>query len=356
MAKLEFSPIDEIISEIAKGKIVIIVDDPERENEADLVCAGELITPEIIAFMASHGRGLICVPITEKRAKQLHLELQPHIGNTHHRTQFTTSVDARENITTGISATDRTKTIEILSNETYGAETLSQPGHIFPIQGVSGGVLKRAGHTEAAIDLAKMAKLSPSGVICEIMEENGEMARAGNLGEYQKKHQLKACTIADLISYRLKREKLVERKESKKLKNKITCHIYQSLIDSSQHLAFIFGNPKMTEPTLVRVHPENTIQDILGNLEYGKNLLDKSEEKLKKEGGILIYLRQEKEKISFSQNSTIKNSQNFRSYGIGAQILVDLGIKKMRLLSNSNKKMIGLEGYGLEIIEQIHLN
>ena len=356
MLPLIFSPIEEIIEEISQGGIVIISDDPERENEADLVAAAELITPKTIAFMANYGRGLICVPLSKERAKKLNLNLHPAVGDTKHRTHFTFSVDARENITTGISAADRYETIQILSHPDSQPEQLSQPGHIFPIQGAEGGVLKRAGHTEASIDLAKMANLQPIGVICEIMQENGEMARVGNLGEYQRKLKLKACTIAALIEYRHQREKLIRRICTKNLETqegrKVACHIYESVLDSSQHLAFVFGEIPSKSSPLVRVHAENTLQDVMGYLKYGKSLFDKSLEKIHSQGGIFLYLSENSERTHKQQKGV---SPYFKNYGIGAQILSDLGIQKMRLISNTEKKIIGLEGYGLEIEEQILL-
>ena len=263
---LTFHPIPEIIADMAAGKIVIVADDPERENEADLIGAASLATPEMINFMATHGRGLICAPITAERAKDLNLPPMTPRNRESQKTAFTISVDASEGITTGISAGDRARTIQLLTDPGAKPDSLVQPGHIFPLQAMPGGTLRRAGHTEAAIDLARLAGLPEAGVICEIMDDNGEMARVGNLGAYQEKHELKACTIAQLIEYRRHFEKLIDCEEVISLPTDygpFNCHLYRILLDQSHHLALVRGEIDPEKPTLVRVHSECLTGDVL---------------------------------------------------------------------------------------------
>ena len=377
MSALTFHPIEEIITEISAGKIVIVTDDPSRENEADLVAAGSMVTPEMIAFMANHGRGLICAPITEQRADELNLPPMTRRNTEAMKTAFTVSVDAADEITTGISAADRARTIHLLANPEANANSLVQPGHIFPLQAVPGGVLRRAGHTEAAIDLTRLAKLPEAGVICEIMNEDGTMARAGDLGEFQKKHQLKACTIAALIEYRSHSEKLVRRGETIKMPTdygKFDCHLYYVENADGHHLALVHGDISPDTPTLVRVHSECLTGDVFHSqrCDCGAQL-DTALKQISEEGGILLYLRQEGRGIglpakihayklqeqgydTIEANEKLGFKSDLRDYGVGAQILSDLGVRKIKLMTNNPKKVIGLQGYDLEITEQIPLS
>ncbi|MBB5351264.1 3,4-dihydroxy 2-butanone 4-phosphate synthase/GTP cyclohydrolase II [Haloferula luteola] len=371
---LAFSPIDEILADIAAGKMVIVADDPERENEADLVGAASLCTQETISFMATHGRGLICAPITAERAEALELPQMTRRNREGHKTAFTISVDAASGVTTGISAADRARCIQLLADPQAGPDDFVQPGHVFPIQAVQAGTLRRAGHTEAAIDLARLAGLPPAGVICEIMNDDGSMARVGELGTFQQQHGLKACTIAQLIEWRRRSEKLVVREETIKLPTDhgdFDCHLYRIETDGTHHLALTRGDIHCDQPTLVRVHSECLTGDVFlsQRCDCGGQL-DAALEHISKEGGVLLYLRQEGRGIGLAAkihayklqeqgldtieaNERLGFSADLRDYGMGAQILQDLGVGKIRLLTNNPKKVVGLEGYGLEIVEQL---
>jgi len=371
---LSFSPVDEIIADVAAGRLVIVADDPDRENEADLVGAASLCTPEMISFMAVHARGLICAPITEERAEALDLQLMTRRNREVQRTAFTVSVDAAHGITTGISAADRALCVKLLADGATGPDDLVQPGHIFPIQARPGGVLQRAGHTEAAVDLARLAGLPPAGVICEVMHDDGTMARVGDLGEFQQKHGLKACTISQIIEWRRRSEKLVVREETIKLPTDFgdfDCHLYRVSTDGSHHLALSKGVIDPEKPTLVRVHSECLTGDVFGSQRCDcGGQLHEAMEQIYEEGGVLLYLRQEGRGIGLAAkihayklqeqgydtieaNEKLGFGSDLRDYGMGAQILCDLGVRKMRLLTNNPKKVIGLEGYGLEIVEQL---
>ena len=376
MEALTFSPIEEIVAEIAAGRMVIVADDPDRENEADLIGAASLATPEMIAFMATHGRGLICAPITAERVEALDLPPMSRRNREGHRTAFTVAVDAARDITTGISAADRTRTIQLLADPAAGPDTLVQPGHVFPLQAMEGGVLRRAGHTEAAVDLARMAKLEPAGVICEIMLEDGTMAHVGNLGGYQKEHGFKACTIAQIIEFRRHEEKLVEQESVIQLPTdhgEFDCHLYRVLTDGSHHLALVHGEIDPEKPVLVRVHSECLTGDVFGSRRCDcGGQLHTALGLIAEEGGILLYLRQEGRGIGLAAkihayklqqegldtveaNERLGYPSDLRDYGMGAQILHDLGVRKFRLLTNNPRKVVGLEGYGLEIVEQVAL-
>ncbi|MES2475861.1 MAG: bifunctional 3,4-dihydroxy-2-butanone-4-phosphate synthase/GTP cyclohydrolase II [Verrucomicrobiota bacterium] len=371
---LSFSPIPEIIAEIAAGRLVIVADDPSRENEADLVGAASLCTPEMVNFMAVHARGLICAPVTAERAEELDLPQMTRRNREGHKTAFTVSVDAAEGITTGISAADRALTIRLLADPQTGADAFVQPGHVFPLQAVPDGVLRRTGHTEAALDLTGLAGLPRAAVICEVMNDDGTMARVGQLGPYQERHALKACTISQLIEYRRRSEKLVFREQTIKLPTdfgEFDCHLYRINTDASHHLALTKGEIDPTQPTLVRVHSECLTGDVFQSCRCDcGGQLAAALEQISEEGGVLLYLRQEGRGIglpakihayklqeegldTIEANEKLGFGSDLRDYGMGAQILHDLGVRKMRLLTNNPKKVVGLEGYGLEIVEQM---
>ena len=374
MSELQFSHIDEIVAEMKAGRLVIVTDDPGRENEADLVGAASLITPESIAFMANHGRGLICTPILPDRAAELDLSPMTPKNREAHKTAFTVTIDAAEGITTGISAADRAHTIRLLADPGTKAGAFVQPGHIFPLEAREGGVLRRAGHTEASIDLARLSGLPPAAVICEIMHEDGTMGRVGDLGDYQKKHNLKSCTIAQLIEYRRRSERLVTCEEVISMPTDygdFNCHLYRVSTDDSEHLALVRGEIDPEKPVSVRVHSECLTGDVFGSRRCDcGGQLHTAMEQIAKDGGVLLYLRQEGRGIGLAAkihayklqeqgfdtieaNEKLGYGSDLRDYGMGAQMLYDLGIRKIRLLTNNPKKVIGLEGYGLEIVEEI---
>ena len=374
---LVFSTIPEILTEFAEGRLVIVADDPFRENEADLVGAGSLCTPEMVNFMAVHARGLICAPVTAERAEELDLPQMTRRNREGHKTAFTVSVDAAEGIATGISAADRALTIRLLADPNAKADKFVQPGHVFPLQAVPDGVLRRTGHTEAALDIAALAGLPRAAVICEIMNDDGTMARVGQLGAYQQRHGLKACTIAQLIEYRRRSEKLVYREQTVKLPTdfgEFDCHLYRIMTDSSHHLALTKGVIDPVKPLLVRVHSECLTGDVFQSqrCDCGGQLAS-ALKRISEEGGVLLYLRQEGRGIglpakihayklqeegwdTIEANEKLGFGSDLRDYGMGAQILHDLGVRKMRLLTNNPKKVIGLEGYGLEIVEQLPIS
>ncbi|MEI7909881.1 MAG: bifunctional 3,4-dihydroxy-2-butanone-4-phosphate synthase/GTP cyclohydrolase II [Verrucomicrobiota bacterium] len=374
---LRFSPIDEISAELAAGRLVIVADDPSRENEADLVGAAALCTAQMVNFMAVHGRGLVCAPLSAERAAKLDLPQMEQRNREGQTTAFTISVDAAAGISTGISAADRALTIRLLADPAVGPEAFVKPGHVFPLQARPGGVLRRAGHTEAALDLAGLAGLVPAGVICEIMNDDGTMARVGQLGGYQQRHGLKACTIAQLIQYRRRSEKLVQREQTVAMPTAFgdfACHLYRIDTDSSHHLALTRGEIDPDKATLVRVHSECLTGDVFHSkrCDCGDQLAAALEH-IAAEGGVLLYLRQEGRGIglpakmhayklqeqgldTIEANEKLGFGSDLRDYGMGAQILCDLGVRRIRLLTNNPKKVIGLEGYGLEIVEQLPIS
>jgi len=373
--KTPFDPIPAVISDFRKGRMVIVTDDADRENEGDLVMAASKVTANAVNFMAKFGRGLICAPITEARAGQLGLQRMVAQNREFFKTDFTVSVDATQGISTGISAKDRAATIRVLSDATSKPGDLIQPGHVFPLQAKDGGVLRRAGHTEAAIDLARLAGLDPSGVICEIMKDDGSMARLPDLIKFKRKHGLKMCSIQDLIAHRRKSERLVEREESIVLPTDygdFDLHLYRSLVDGMHHIALVKGKIPPSKPVMVRVHSECLTGDVFGSrrCDCGPQL-QQAMQRIQKEGvGVLLYMRQEGRGIGLGPkirayklqeqgldtveaNERLGFPMDLRDYGLGAQILADLGIHKIRLLTNNPRKVVGLEAYDIKIVEQL---
>lgn len=375
MSKVTFDSIPDAIAEIQKGGMVIVTDDADRENEGDLVIAASHATPEAINFMVRFARGLVCAPITEERAKKLGLQRMVAHNRELYKTDFTVSVDAAKGVTTGISAQDRAHTARLLASDQSVPNDLVQPGHVFPLQARPGGVLQRAGHTEAAVDLARLAGLDPSGVICEIMNEDGSMARLPDLLKFKEEHKLLICSIEDLIAYRRKQEKLVEREQTIFMPTDFgdfDLYLFRSKVDGGHHLALVKGQISAEEPTLVRVHSECLTGDVFGSqrCDCGTQLHTALQQIEDAGSGVLVYMRQEGRGIGLGPkihayklqeqgldtveaNEKLGFPADLRDYGLGAQILVDLGVKKIRLLTNNPRKVVGLDGYGLEIVQQV---
>jgi 3,4-dihydroxy 2-butanone 4-phosphate synthase/GTP cyclohydrolase II len=373
--KTHFDSIESVIADIKRGKMVIVVDDADRENEGDLLMAAQFATPAAVNFMAKHGRGLICVPTTGERLQQLGIERMVKQNREVFRTDFQVSVDAAKGIGSGISAADRAKTIQIMASTTALPDDLVQPGHVFPLRAKSGGVLQRAGHTEAAVDLAVLAGARPIGVICEIMNDDGTMARLPALIKFARKHKLKLCTIADLIEFRRTREKLVERVETIQMPTDygdFELHLYRSKVDGEHHIALVRGDVEGKEKVLVRVHSECLTGDVFGSrrCDCGPQLHHAMKQVAEAGRGVVLYMRQEGRGIGLAPkikayklqeqgldtveaNLKLGYGMDLREYGLGAQILCDLGLKTIRLLTNNPRKVVGLEGYGLKIVEQL---
>jgi 3,4-dihydroxy 2-butanone 4-phosphate synthase/GTP cyclohydrolase II len=358
------SPIDEVITDIQQGRMVILVDDEGRENEGDLIVAGEKANAEAVNFMAKHGRGLICLALAQDRVEELELPLMSQHNQSRHQTAFTVSIEAREGVTTGISAADRARTIAAAIDPNSSKEAIQTPGHVFPLVARNGGVLIRAGHTEAAVDLARLAGLNPSGVICEIMNDDGTMARLPELVNFAQAHGLKVATIAELISYRRRNDSMVRRMVETDFDSRFgggfRMIVYENTVEYAEHIALVKGDISGPDPVLVRMHALNVLSDVLGDNSIGEHRdksLQGSMAAINDEGrGVVVLIREPRlTALSDVLGVAKKESgspQELREYGIGAQILSDLGVKDMVLLSNSQRTIVGLEGYRLTIKEQ----
>ncbi len=372
---MSFAGIEEAVEEIRRGRMVIVVDDEDRENEGDLTIAADKITPEAINFMAKHGRGLICLPLTRERLEALQVPLMVDDNSSQFNTAFCVSIEAKQGVSTGISAADRAATVRVAIDPDTGPEDLARPGHMFPLRAESGGVLRRAGQTEAAVDLARMAGLYPAGVICEIMNEDGTMSRVPELMRFGAEHDLKVINIADLIRYRLRTERFVKRVASPNLPTRFgefTLHAYENDFDDKTHVALVMGDVADGEPVLIRVHSECLTGDAFfsARCDCGPQL-ETAMQRIADEGrGIIVYLRQEGRGIGLvhklrayelqdggadtvEANEALGFQADQRDYGIGAQILTDLGASKLRIMTNNPRKFVGLSGYGLEIVERV---
>jgi len=371
------SPIDDIIEDARNGHMFILVDDQERENEGDLVVPAQMATPDSINFMAKYGRGLICLALTADRINELDLPLMSQRNNSRHQTAFTVSIEAREGVSTGISASDRARTIAVATDPAKGVNDIVSPGHVFPLEARDGGVLVRAGHTEAAVDVSRLAGLNPSGVICEIMNEDGTMARMPDLIKFAQLHGLKIGTIADLIAYRLRNDRIVERTLESALNSKyggdFGMFVYTNKVAYAEHIALVKGDIAADGPVMVRMHALNVLDDVFGDSESGKaGELQQAMRMIADEGRGVVVLIREPHRAAFSNRVRARLAAKegngkekpvsaptpgakpgeLRDYGIGAQILLDLGIREMILLSNTQHTIIGLEGYGLTVSEQ----
>jgi 3,4-dihydroxy 2-butanone 4-phosphate synthase / GTP cyclohydrolase II len=357
------SSVEDIIEDARNGRMFILVDDENRENEGDLVVPAQMATPEAINFMAKHGRGLICLALARERVEQLNLPLMARRNTSRHHTAFTVSIEAREGVTTGISASDRARTISVAIDPSKGSDDIASPGHVFPLQAQDGGVLVRAGHTEAAVDIARLAALNPSGIVCEIMNDDGTMARMPDLVRFAQYHRLKIGTIADLIAYRLRHDRIVQRVLDSTLTSihggTFRMSVYVNRIAYAEHIALVKGDLSEDGPVLVRMHALNVLDDVLGDTRSGKTCqLHEAMRIIGAFGRGVVVLIREPHKSSLSDRvralitGTSEETPQLRDYGIGAQILLDLGVKDMILLSNTERTLIGFEGYGLRIVDR----
>ena len=359
------SPIENIIDEAKAGKMFILVDAEDRENEGDLVIPAIDATPDVINFMAKHGRGLICLPLAEEKADHLNLKLMSDDNKSRHKTPFTVSIEAKEGISTGISAKDRSTTIQTAINPQAREEDIVTPGHIFPLKAKDGGVLVRAGHTEAAVDISRLAGKDPSAVICEIMNDDGTMARLPELIEFAKIHDLKIGTIADLINYRINNDHIISKVLTKEIDipkfGTWNCSVYKNNIDKSEHIAFVKGDIAQSELTPVRIHVVNVFQDLVGIETSRENLIDKGFKKINDMGfGVFIFIRDTDQNVISNNLKKINNNDptkeiELREYGVGAQILLDIGVRNIKLISDSKSTLLNIEGYNLEINERVPL-
>jgi 3,4-dihydroxy 2-butanone 4-phosphate synthase/GTP cyclohydrolase II len=354
---------EDIIEEARKGRMFILVDDEDRENEGDLVIPAQWATPEAINFMARHARGLICLALTRERVEQLGLPLMSQNNRTRHSTAFTVSIEAREGVTTGISAADRSRTVSVAIDPSCGPQDIVTPGHVFPLVARDGGTLERTGHTEAAVDIARLAGLNPAGVICEIMNDDGTMARRNDLITFAQRHGLKIGTIADLIAYRRRYDSIVKRISETGLDStwggEFRCVVYVNKVTMAQHVALVKGDPAAGGPVMVRMHAVNLFTDTLGQRSGGRGgEIEASMREIAKEGrGVIVLIREPLSVVLAEQRRRAgepiePSGQELRDYGVGAQILLDLGVKEMVLLSNSQKSVVALEGFGLKIVAQ----
>ena len=355
------SPIEEVVEDARNGRMFILVDAEERENEGDLVIPAQMATPDIINFMVKHGRGLVCLALTPDRAQQLHLELMSRSNRSRHSTAFTVSIEAREGVSTGISAHDRAHTISVAIDPTKDYRDVVTPGHVFPLLAKEGGVLIRAGHTEAAVDLARLAGLNPAGVICEIMNDDGTMARLPDLVSFAQTHDLKIATIADLIAYRLRYDHLINKVAETTLDSpfggEFAVKVYATTVDPAEHIALVKGDVSSGEPVLVRVHAMNTLDDLLSSGADRESAIHKAMEIIGREGrGVIVLIRESRPNAISARLKQVEGGQGqqrLMEYGVGAQILLDLGVHEMVLLSNSPaRKIVGLDGYGLKVVGQ----
>ena len=361
-ASASLSPIEEAIEDFRNGRMIVLVDDEERENEGDLVIPAQMATPENINFMARYGRGLICLAITPERCRELGLELMPKRNESRHDTAFTVSIEAREGITTGISASDRSRTIMTAIDPASGHNDITSPGHVFPLMARDGGVLVRAGHTEAGVDMARLAGLNPSAVICEIMNDDGSMARMSDLEAFAQRHAVKVASISDLISYRLRNDIFVKRVEESDLTTRyggtFKMYIYANTVDFAEHIVLVKGEIKGTEPVLVRVHEFNPLDDVLGDQSSGQEGKLQAAMRIvgEREHGVVIIIREpQQSRVSELVRARLFGNEatGLRDYGVGAQILLDLGVREMILLHNTEWTIVGLDGYGLKVVGQL---